>query len=171
MVETIAIRSLGAGDSVEELTGLLHHAYAELWHMGLNYMATDQTSEVTRKRNALGECLVAVEDDRLVGTILLNRTIPNFLGERLGRPLIASIHQFAVAPRLQKRGIGSMLLAEAELRAREAGFLELALDTAAPAEHLLFFYRRRGYRDVGSVQWDGKTYSSIILTKRLDNAG
>lgn len=38
----------------EELTGLLHRAYAELGAQGLNFTAVDQDVEVTRERAAGG---------------------------------------------------------------------------------------------------------------------
>src|SRR5579871_2688760 len=69
--DTISIRPLGPDDSVEALTDLLHRAYAALGAMGLNYIAVDQTSQVTRRRIAGGVCLVAVgADGRIVGTAL-----------------------------------------------------------------------------------------------------
>ena len=47
-----------ATDSFEELTALLHRAYAPLAAQGLRYSATHQSAEVTRQRAAQGECWV-----------------------------------------------------------------------------------------------------------------
>src|SRR5206468_11366060 len=67
----ITIRPLAPHDSIDELTALLHRSYAVLGVMGLNYTAVDQTPEVTRRRNAGGLCLVAVDPaDRVIGTVL-----------------------------------------------------------------------------------------------------
>lgn len=54
--------------------------------------------------------------------------------------------------------------------ARDARFDEIALDTASPAHHLISLYRRLGYQIVDSVQWDGKTYESVVMCKRLGAA-
>jgi hypothetical protein len=44
---------------------------------------------------------------------------------------------------------------------------ELALDTAEPALHLIDWYERRGYRFIEYVQWRGKRYRSVIMSKTL----
>jgi hypothetical protein len=56
---------------MEELTALLHRAYADLGAMGLNYTAVDQSAEVTRLRIAGGRGFVAIDRaGRIVGTIV-----------------------------------------------------------------------------------------------------
>ncbi|HSN21716.1 MAG TPA: GNAT family N-acetyltransferase [Usitatibacter sp.] len=171
MERAVEIRPLRSDDSIEELTSLLHRAYAALARMGLNYTAADQSPETTRARVENRQCLVAVDGASLVGTILVNSVVPNALGSWFGKPDVASFHQFGVAPQYQGRGLGSLLLAEAESWARRLGFSEVALDTAESAAPLVAFYVRRGYRSVATVQWNGKTYRSIIMRKRLPGAG
>jgi GNAT superfamily N-acetyltransferase len=167
----LAIRFLRRDDSIEELTALLHRAYSSLARMGLNFTAADQTIETTRRRVEHARCLVAVEDGRLVGTVLVNSETPNPLGKLLGKPMAGSIHQLAVSPDRRGRGIGSRLLAGAESCVKRLGLRDVALDTADSAPQLLAFYVRRGYRSVSSVQWNGKTYRSIIMSKALDRNG
>ncbi|MBX3458479.1 MAG: hypothetical protein KF696_00785 [Planctomycetes bacterium] len=65
------IRLLAPGDSLDELTKLLHSAYQRLADMGFNYTATSQTVETTRERIERNECFVAVAEGRIVGTGLL----------------------------------------------------------------------------------------------------
>ena len=165
MEPALEIRPLRPEDSIDELTDLLHRAYAELGRMGLNYTAVDQSAETTRKRVESRRCIVAVDGARMVGTILVNAEVPNTLGAYIGRPELASFHQFAVAPEHQGRGVGSLLLAQAEHWARSFRFTAMALDTAEPAARLVAFYVRRGYRSVTTVQWSGKAYRSIIMSK------
>lgn len=43
----------------------------------------------------------------------------------------------------------------------------MALDTAEPAQHLRDWYTSLGYRLVDYAQWPGKTYRSVIMSKRL----
>jgi GNAT superfamily N-acetyltransferase len=163
----ISIRALRGDDSIEELTRLLHRAYATLARMGLNFTAADQTAEMTRRRVEHAQCFVAVEAEQLVGTILVNSVVPNPLGERFGKPNAASIHQLGVAPQCRGRGVGSRLLMHAESWVGRLGFSHIALDTAESAPQLLAYYVRRGYRSVSSVQWAGKTYRSVIMAKEL----
>ena len=166
--DTISIRPIGPDDSVEDLTDLLHRAYAVLGAMGLNYTAVDQTCEVTRKRLASGTALVAVDaDGRIVGTALFHAPSSEGGSPWLRRPEVAHVAQFAVEPALQKHGIGSRLMGTVEDMARAAGARELALDTAEPALHLIDWYGRRGYRVIEYAQWRGKRYRSAIMSKTL----
>ena len=162
-----AIRPLRPDDSIEELTRLLHRAYADLARMGLNFTAADQAPEITRMRVEHAQCFVAIEGRSLVGTILVNHAVPNALGVRFGKPRIASIHQLAVAPAYRGRGLGSRLLAHAEGWLRNLGFAEVALEAPESAPQVVAFHVRRGYRSVAAVQWNGKTYRSVIISKEL----
>lgn len=164
------IRPLAATDSITELTALLHRAYARLAQMGLNYTAVDQSAEVTARRIAGGTCYVAAAESQLVGTILVQPTYAKNHCAYFTRPGVACAHQFAVDPQHQGNGIGRLLLDRAEQWAREHGFAELAMDTAEPARHLVELYGRLGYRHAGFVQWPGKVYRSVVLSKPLSLA-
>ena len=163
----VTIRVLSEHDSIQALTALLHRAYARLGDMGLNYTAVDQSPEVTVERISRGTCYVAFIGSQLVGTILVRPTHIDSECPHYNRSGVSSVHQLAVAPEFQSAGIGSDLLSCAEAWARENGFNELAMDTAEPATHLIEYYERRGYHRVGSVQWPGKTYRSVVLSKVL----
>jgi len=161
------IRQFQESDSIAELTSLLHRAYARLGNMGLNYTAVDQTPEVTAKRIRGGNCFVVEADSKLVGTIVAQPTYAENECEYFTRPGVAAAHQFAVDPEHQGAGIGRMLLQRAEQWAKDSGFAELAMDTAEQATHLIELYARLGYKHVGWVQWPGKVYRSVVLSKRL----
>jgi predicted N-acetyltransferase YhbS len=162
---TIAIRRLSAFDSITELTKLLNAAYAQLHALGFNYTAVDQPDDVTRQRIADGECYLAMDGTRMVGTILFRRHPRGCAWYE--RPHVAAVHQFGVLPTAQRHGLGSQLMRLAETRAVETGAAEIALDTAEGALHLVDWYGRLGYRHVATEQWQGKTYRSVILSKSL----
>jgi GNAT superfamily N-acetyltransferase len=167
-MDDIDIRRLDAEDSLEKLTALLHRAYAELGRMGLRYKAVDQAVETTRSRISQGECYVAVLAPDIVCTALLLPPSwqPGYC-EWYARPDIAVLSQFAVEPHVQRRGLGSKLIARLEQRAVELGAAELSIDTAEGATHLIALYERRGYRHVGTAQWQHANYRSVLLSKRL----
>jgi GNAT superfamily N-acetyltransferase len=149
------------------MTALLNEAYARLGAMGFNYTAVDQTEEVTRERIARGDCLVAMAAGVLVGTIMFHAP-----GRSKGCPCyeradVATIGQFGVLPNHQGDGIGTRLLRAAEQLAVAADARELALDTSEGADHLVAWYGREGFRFVEHVQWQGKTYRSVIMSKVL----
>jgi GNAT superfamily N-acetyltransferase len=163
----LEVRKLNGSDSLEEVTTLLHRAYASLGAMGLNYTAVDQTPQVTAKRIAGGQCFVAELTGQLVGTIVVQPTYGENECEYFTRKGVAAAHQFGVEPAAQGQGIGRALLSACEDWARARGFRELAMDTAEPAEHLICLYGRLGYVKVGHVQWPGKVYRSVVLSKVL----
>jgi len=159
---------------MQELTELLHRAYARLAEMGFRYYATHQTAEVTAQRCKAGETFVAECDGKLVGTITLRFSQdpkPNAQRPTLPawytKPGIMIFGQFAVEPALQSTGLGSQLLQLVENRAKELQARELACDTAEGAAHLTDFYQKRGYRKVDEVQWETVNYKSVILSKTL----
>ena len=161
------VRPFLESDSVHELTLLLHRAYARLGNMGLNYTAVDQSVEVTAKRIQGGQCFVVTAESTLVGTIVVQPTYAKNDCEYFTRQNVAAVHQFAVDPSHQSKGIGRILLQRAEQWAIEHGFGELAMDTAEQATHLIELYARLGYRHVAWVQWPGKVYRSVVLSKLL----
>ena len=75
----------------------------------------------------------------------------------------------AVAPETQKRGIGRMLLADAEAQARAKGFARLELHTAAMFGHLLRLYASAGYREThrGPPSHGADAYERVFFEKRL----
>jgi len=166
-LDGVAVRPFAAGDSIAELTSLVHRAYAVLGAMGLNYTAVDQDDAVTQRRADRGTCFVAVDGTVIVGTITVYPPGRLTVCEWYRRRGTAVFGQFAVLPGHQRGGIGARLLERAEQCARELGATDLACDTAQPAAHLIEWYTRRGYRPVDQVQWEGKTYSSVVLSKPL----
>jgi predicted N-acetyltransferase YhbS len=168
IADTTSIRRIGPQDSIDEITELLHRAYAALGARGWNYTAVDQTAEVTRSRLAEGVGLVAVEPDgRIVGTITYWPPEKPWDSPWLQRVDVAFLGQFAVEPSRQGAGTGGRLMDAVEDLARAAGARELALDTAEPALHLIASYERRGYRFIEYAQWEGKRYRSVIMSKTL----
>ena len=164
----LTIRRLAPEDSFEEMTALLHRAYAPLAAAGLKYWATHQTAADTRERCEAGECWVGVMDGALMATVTLvapgqGRGCPLY-----AEPTVSKFGQLAVDPALKGRGFGNALMDTIERRAREMGAATLALDTAEGARGLIAMYEARGYRKVGTVDWRPDTnYLSVLLSLEL----
>jgi GNAT superfamily N-acetyltransferase len=167
ITKMLHIRSLSNTDSLQEITGLLHRGYARLGAMGLNYTAVDQTSEVTAQRIEGGECFLAIWNGRIAGTVLAKPTDTQSECVYFTKQGVASLRQFAVDPELQGKGIGRALIARCESWAVDTSHAELALDTAEPAEHLVKLYSSLGYNKVGTVQWPGKRYRSVVMSNAV----
>lgn len=155
-----------ARDSFDELTGMLHRAFARLGAMGLNCTCVDQPASVTKARATRGDCFVAVCDGRLIGTMTLYAPDRDSQCELYQQEEVASVRQFGVDPAWQNRGIGRLLLALADHWAATRGYAELALDTPQPAARLIAFYRGQGFRITDFTRFTGKHYDSAILSKR-----
>jgi len=165
--EHLLIRALQPSDSLSDLTALLHAAYGRLADMGLRYMATHQSEDVTRERVEQGTCLVAELNGRICGTILFRDPSATQGCPWYDRSDVASLGQFAVDPKLQSQGLGLQLMRKVEDLAVACGAAELALDTAEPATHLVEWYKRLGYRFIEHAQWSHTNYRSVILSKSL----
>ena len=166
-MQTIIVRPLAAEDSLVELTTLLHRAFARLKRMGLACRSADQPVAVTRQRICQGECFVAVCGGRIVGTLTLYRHERASESEVYRSRRVASLHQFAVEPEFQGRGIGRRLLEYAESWSARHGYRELALDTPAPAEHLIAFYQHHGFYRAETLAFTGRPYRSAVLVKAV----
>ena len=98
--------------------------------------------------------LLAFADSQPVGTAVCLWGFSTFAG----MPSV-NIHDLAVLPAFQRRGIGKALLAEVERRARERGCCKITLevhDTNEGAKGL--------YRSAGFGPWDPPT---LFVAKRL----
>ena len=171
----LTLRPLSPDDSIEALTALLHVSYASLAAQGWNFTAVDQSVQTTRERVAAGQAFVALTaSGELVGTVTVAPPkSPD--GRYLGDPVpacytqadTAILAQLAVHPSCRGQGVGERLMDVAEAWALAQGYAHVALDTAVPAEALRRRYERRGYVQIGDVQWAGKTYPSVLMRKVL----
>lgn len=167
--EHIDFRLLTSDDSIEELTQLLNKSYKFLADMGLNYVAATQDCSITLDRIKYAyKCYIGIYKNKIVSTISLYSPGPSDKSSWYNKDFVAKIGQFAVAPELQKYGIGSKMMDIAEEEARSIGNVrELALDTAETAHHLIDFYKKRDYRYIETIKWDVTNYKSVILSKKL----
>lgn len=173
---TFEVRALAMRDSNAQLTQLMHRAYQALAARGMNLTAATQTEAETRARTLSGQTFVALLDGELVGTVTvcspmdivpgsLADSVPHYKDSGVSR-----FHQYAVDPRCQGKGLGRLLLRQAEDWATTRGYLALATDMAEGATELCAFYRHMGYRPIDHVQWPGKTYRSVLFRKDLQQS-
>jgi ribosomal protein S18 acetylase RimI-like enzyme len=154
-------------DSVEELTNLLHRAYKRLADMGLRFVATYQDDEQTKKRMKNGECFIIKDNNKIIATVMLYNSYNHYECEWYQNQGVAVFGQFAVEPSYQNIGIGSSMMSFLEERAKQNGADELALDTSEKAQHLIDYYKKRGYRFIQFHKWNVVNYRSVIMSKKL----
>ncbi len=164
---SITIRPFNSSDSIEELTDLLHGAYAALADMGFRYYATHQTPKETQERISKGQCFVAVFKNKIIGTITYYNSVNTYDTPFLKTQGVSHFGQLGVDPDYQGDGIATKLIKHVEEIARSNGDKELALDTAEGAKHLIEWYERLGYRFVEYTSWDVTNYRSVVMSKHI----
>lgn len=152
-------------DSWERLTAMLHRAFTPLAGAGLHCQCADQDTGVTRERAQAGQCFVSVRHGQIIGTMTLEPHNPVSPCEHYRRHGVATLHQFAVDPSCQSKGVGRAMLAFAGRWAAARGSLQLALDTPFPANHLLEYYRKQGFSLVDVVHFPGRGYDSAVFSR------
>jgi ribosomal protein S18 acetylase RimI-like enzyme len=167
---TVSYRFVRPDDDLVAITEMLHAAYKPLADAGMRFHASFQDVEVTKARMGWGETIIAVSGDQVIGTVTLRPHNPGNRSSHYSMPGVFAFGQFAVDPRLQRRGIGSRLVELVEARARERGAVAVALDTSERADHLIKWYESLGYSFVEYIQWDLEVvnYRSVVLSKPLD---
>lgn len=169
MYENILIRPFKReNDDIEELTRVLNRAYKELDDMGFKYHATYQDSDVTRQRIDGAYCLVGIHNDKIIATITYYKPGIKSGSEWYEKEDVGVVGQFGVLPGYRSIGLGAYMMDMVEAAAHSEGTAEIALDTAEGAQHLRSYYRRRGYRFIGYVDWEMTNYESVIMSKNLN---
>jgi len=162
------IRPLFPSDSLEQLTELIHRAYAAHLSHGLRFVGTHQTVEVTAERIASGHAFVATAQEELIGTVTVRPPMPQSSAPLYRDPRTWSLSQLAVAPELKGRGLGRALHDAAIQFALQNGAQTMMLDTAEPAKGLIDLYKSWGYRIVGRADWRPQTnYESVLMSRAI----
>ena len=163
----ILLRRLEDGDSIEDLTDMLHRAFSRIGAMGIPCICANQPAEVTRQRISRGDCFVALSGDLIIGTMTLYPPDPASDSKYYRNDGVGSLRQFAVDPPFHDLGIGSAMLHFAENWALRRGYLWLALDTPEPADHLIDYYQRQGFCCEETLQFAGRPYRSVVFSKSV----
>ncbi|MBL7257925.1 GNAT family N-acetyltransferase [Paractinoplanes lichenicola] len=103
---------------------------------------------------AAGRCWVAVDAGEIVGMIHLETEAGH-----------VEVETIAVSPAAQGRGVGVLLLALAESRARELGRPEVRLCTNVAMVENIAYYPRRGYVETHRSTEEG--FDRVFFSKRL----
>ena len=163
----ISVREFSVDDSVEDLTALLHLAYAEWIAQAQKFTAIDQSAAQTRTRIAKATVLLAIQHDEWIGAVTLQQGGPALEAPYFQNPEVAIFTQFGVHPAQKGKGVGKLLFEEARKWALSKGAQELVCDTSENATHLLLMYQAWGMKIVDRIDWPTTNYQSLILSLDL----
>jgi len=137
-----------------------HDALVSLWsRCGLLRPWNNPSRDIQRKLvHDPGGLLVLEADDRLAGAVMAG-----YDGHR------GWVNYLAVDPAYQGRGLGRLLMDEAERRLLAAGCPKVNLQVRTSNEHAVAFYRHLGY-DIDDVVSMGRRLVDEATPEQLPNA-
>ncbi|WP_158595324.1 GNAT family N-acetyltransferase [Galactobacter caseinivorans] len=130
----------------------------------------DQPEDVTLKRAEGGPTWVLQENDALVACLTMSWPAEAALAALTPQARVpgrAWLNQVAVDPAFRGKGAASYLRDVGYAWCREQGATSIGLDTAEPAAHLRTIYSGWGFKEQDSIQWPGKRYRSVVMTRAL----
>jgi GNAT superfamily N-acetyltransferase len=164
--------------NLEEVLGLFDGVQAWLVKQGLKEQWGDQPfseNEAQRRRFAAwldaGNFWVVRQDRQIVGTLVFSPMPPEYARDTCaGRTVGGYLEAFAVCRDYAGQGVGAALLVWAEQEAIRRGLERLYLDCWAENLVLRNYYRRTGFREVGTLTlgaWRGTLFEKVLKPPRL----
>lgn len=148
--------------SWEEITELLHLAFKQRLDQGLEYVAAKQDVETTIKRAADNICLVALINNKLVGTATLQiKKVDKNNKKWFYESSYGYLNQLAVHPEYKSKGIGGKLQSEVLRLCYEYKVDAMFVDTSVHAKDLLSWYRRMSAQKVEYLSHPTTNYYSV----------
>ena len=163
-----------AAEHVEDALRLLHEAFEKKLRIG--FRDADDFVRLFRDGVNRPACLAATEDGALLGVLALQYPKLEVYEVRLGslfsrftpwraalilanmlilytppREGVLEVDQLAVAPAARGKGVGTMLLEAAEVKARAMGVGKMALSVISENTGAIRLYERVGYVKTGAV--------------------
>jgi N-acetylglutamate synthase-like GNAT family acetyltransferase len=169
MLDEVTPRRYRAADAAE-LTTLLNTAYRELEDLGMNFTAATQNVETIRRRVSEGASWVIEHNGQIAATLTMSAPPSDdiaALSDYAQQPQTGWLCQVAVDPEFRGRAAAKILFDVSCGWATGENITTVGLDTAVTAEHLAAMCSRWGFAPVDTVQFPGKTYASVVMTKHL----
>ena len=152
--------------AVAELRAAVAHALT-LVH-GKGHWSTSGTEKGALREIRTSRVILARAGAEILGTLSLGTKKPWAIAPEYFTPVkrVLYLRDMAVAPAAQARGVGRLLLGEAERVAREWPADAIRLDAYEGAVGAGPFYAKRGFTEVGRVVYRGTPhiYFELLLT-------
>ncbi len=181
----ILTTSLASENDAEDVTNLIHRAFA-IWKVyGLDLGPMHQTVEQTRC-HLVGKGLVIKDQfDKAVGTVsfdfaIIETTTENHLFQVDGQPLIPYrklndlelknnrflvVKRIATIPDSGRSGLGKSILRFAENLARTLKMDGVVLETVKEVRWLYEWYKTESYQTIGIYQYPGRPLETLLMHK------
>ena len=153
-------------DLFSKTLSLIHSSFEERLKEGLNFYCSTFSEDEFREHIRKGTSLIAIDEDTLdvIGTITY--TIDESNG---GKQRFAHIEYLACSIKARRKRVSSQLFQVATDECKSQGVQYLISDTAIRAKSSVKWHKKNGFRICGYASIPGRTYSSLIFRKQLDN--
>lgn len=178
-------------NDVSSTTSLIRKSFQYWVDNDVPVSPAKQTEEQTRKHLLDGGFVLENKDGEIVGTFTLEESSvevandifrvsysnPQDLVEysqiesgieidEKGKFLV--FKKLAIDPELGRKGLGQKLYGVAEKYARDSGYKGMMLETVIEAKWLYDWYVGLGFEVVGSHQYSGSQFETLLLVKRFE---
>jgi GNAT superfamily N-acetyltransferase len=153
--------------SWDEITSVLHDAHKSTVADGMNYVASYQGANVTKRRAEGGICYVALIDDKVVGTLTVKKHAPNNK-VWYRRDIYATFEMIGVSSRYKRRGILSALSQVAEEWVIDNNLKVIIIDVAVENKPMQNAGLKQGFKYVDYISKKNTNYCSVVMARWLD---
>ncbi|MFO7869376.1 MAG: GNAT family N-acetyltransferase [Bacteroidales bacterium] len=154
--------------SWEEITQLLNSAFRQRAEKGMHYVAANQSVEDTIRRVDGDICLVALINNKLVGTVTLHiKNVQRNNKKWFYESSYGYLTQLAVNPQYMSSGIGRKLQNECIQLCYKNKVDAMFVDTSVHAKDLVDWYQRLGAQKVEYISYSKTNYYSVRFRTRV----
>jgi GNAT superfamily N-acetyltransferase len=157
--------------AIRELTLAAYAEYATIMTASA-WAAIEQSLLTALSGDVVAERIVAEQDGRLVGSVMLSPPAADAYGGALARIDWPEVRLLAVAPVARGQGVGTALMHECIRRARQTGATALGLHTSDSLRVAIYMYERMGFVRVPEYDFQPNGAELVKAYRRsLTNAG
>jgi hypothetical protein len=153
----------------EDITQLLHECYREHLDAGRNYLAAVQSVEKTKARLEGSYCVVAYDEDTLVGTasFRIHRHEEGVHRKWYEARVYIYVGQLAVLPSYRNTKVLTLMGMKAASLKEVRECQSCIADTSVQANVLVEGYLKMGFQIVDLISWETTNYYSYVFRRNV----
>ena len=154
--------------SWEEITDVIHDAYAEREKQNLHFAAFKSTPKENAQKIIDGKCFVALDGSKVEGVVFLSCPSCPYLINKNGQGKwycdknYGKVINLAVKEKYKSRGIGRKLLERLIEECKKQKLDSIMIDTSSKLKRLNKFYDSYGFKKVDYISWPTTNYYTIV---------
>lgn len=164
-MSTITIKEKSEDISYEKIHSILEEAHKVNNQRGFHLRtASLDGSKIEKRIGEKGKCFVALDKEKVVGTISIRMVKRNCW---YAKGEIPDYMLAGVLPEYQGKHINSMLAKKVFEYSKTKGYRIIELDTAENNQHAINVYKHQGFKLVDFKAFEGTDHYSVVMAKWL----